>query len=196
MLAQPASYCRPGFESSRSTHLGVAAGIPRGLRMYRRMASLSGSFTPPQKPMFLSTTPTAAPRQLIADVHFRQSVVGEDRARVVEAERLFRFALQCHLRLAADRGREMRVTGVGGVDSRDRRNQRGQISVVLVLFPRRVVGWRVTVDATLESTTKVRQRVNGTNPLNGVRNGLVPSCLQSRSEDRCHARLGRQLCYR
>src|SRR5215470_8771116 len=37
----------------------------------------------------------------------------------------------------------------------------------------------------------MRQRVKGTNTLNGVRNGFVPSCLQSRSEDRRHARIGR-----
>ena len=36
----------------------------------------------------------------------------------------------------------------------------------------------------------MRQRVKGTNTLNGVRNGFVPSCLQSRSEDCCHARAG------
>jgi hypothetical protein len=43
---------------------------------------------------------------------------------------------------------------------------------------------------------KMRQQVKGTNTLNGVRNGFVPSCLHPRSEDRCDARLGCRFYHR
>jgi transposase-like protein len=45
------------------------------------------------------------------------------------------------------------------------------------------------VNPLMEWTPKVRQRVKGANTLNGVRNGFVPSCLQSRFKDIGHGAL-------
>ncbi len=51
-------------------------------------------------------------------------------------------------------------------------------------------GYTQGSDGDLEWTPKLRQRVKGTNTLNGERNGFVPSCLQPRSEDHGDARVG------